>query len=146
MLQAKLSDPILIGLWARSADSGFDHAVLGITNCLLLDPNIPGYPRFCFQPCPGCLTPSWLTYISSPSFFSVLPLFIWPVGFPPFLSCSLELLLSFFSLLLPSLPLLLSALPGCHGDPKWSALLVRHGDPKWSAALPTVPLSSTAFD
>ena len=105
----------------------------------LLDPNFFGYSRFCFQPCPGCLTPSWLTYLSSPSFFSALPLFIWPVGFPPFLSCSLEPLLSCFSLWLPSLRLLFSALPGCHGDPKWSALLVRHGDPKWSAALPTVP-------
>ena len=113
MLQAKLSDPIMIGLWARSADNGFDHAVMGITTCLLLDPNIPLYSSFCFQPCMGCLNPSWLTSILSPSFFSVLPLLIWPVGFPPplLLSWAITLMLLTLAPLAPSSPFRAARLP-----------------------------------
>ena len=54
----------------------------------------------------GCLNPSWLTSILSPSFFSVLPLFIWPVGVPTLLPCSRALTLMLLTLapLAPSSP------------------------------------------
>ena len=63
MLQAKLSDPIMIGLWARSANNGFDHAALGIAKALLLDPKscvVHGL----LQPFMVCFSPSGLFPLS----------------------------------------------------------------------------------
>ena len=50
MLQAKLSGPILIGLWARSAANGFDHAALGITKGYFLTQTSLGIQGLAFSP------------------------------------------------------------------------------------------------
>ena len=59
---SKLSDPIMIGLWARNANNGFDHAALRSANAIqripiLLDPqchSFLGYfPPFVLLPTPA---------------------------------------------------------------------------------------------
>ena len=83
MLQAKLSDPILIGLWARSADNGFDHAALGITKGYFLTQTSLGIQGFAFSPARVAWPCLDLLNFRLPPFFLPCPLHM-ACGFPSF--------------------------------------------------------------
>ena len=149
---SQLSDPIMIGLWARNANNGFDHAALWSANAIqripiLLDPNccsflatshqlspLPHsrastssqpYPSRSFRPT-RLLASFSLVFWVSPTllYFSFLPASDFVTDFPSF-----------------------CAPPGCHGDPKGSALrsyqcwskaidVATHGGPKVTCCSP----------
>ena len=112
MLQATLCVPLMIGLWTRNANYGFDHVAWGITNALPLDITIPRYLIFLLQLFKGCFNPSGLPLLSHlPPFFRPA-LLIWPVGLPLFPPPSPSFCLLFTpSLLAPSSPLRAARLP-----------------------------------
>ena len=119
---SKLSDPIMIGLWARSANNGFGHAALRSANAILripilLDPkchSFLGYfPPFVLLPTPAHpLPPGHNPVGHSGPLGHWLPLPLFSRCRPPFFVSPSSLLvtssLTFLSLCAP---------PGCHGDP-----------------------------
>ena len=118
----------MIGFWARSANNGFDHAVLGITKGLLLDPNIRGIQGFA-SALHGLLKP-FMTYFYTVSLLLFCPapfhLACGFLSFTPLLSWALTLMLLILAPLAPSSPFRAARLP-------WGSKVICAGSSPWGS-------------